>query len=101
MRAATVLAELGKGKSQNERKKNVVTAVRLVAAELGNTPAIARKSYVHPVVVMKYLRSGTTIALPKHLTHSANGVGHAPEEEALITFLDEYFPERRKELRRE
>jgi DNA topoisomerase-1 len=100
LRAATVLAELGKGKSQNERKKNVVTAVRLVAAELGNTPAIARKSYVHPVVVMKYLRSGTTIALPKHLV-SSNGVGHAPEEEALITFLDEYFPERRKELRRE
>src|SRR4029078_9944294 len=30
LRAATVLAELGKGKSQTERKKNVVTAVRLV-----------------------------------------------------------------------
>ena len=101
LRAATVLAELGKGKSQNERKKNVVTAVRLVAAELGNTPAIARKSYVHPVVVMKYLRSGTTISLPKHLTHSDNGLGHAPEESALIDFLDEYFPERRKELRRD
>jgi len=101
LRAATVLAELGKGKSQTERKKNVVTAVRLVAAELGNTPAIARKSYVHPVVVMKYLRSGTTIAVPKHLQHSDNGVAHAPEEKALISFLDEYFPERRKELRRE
>jgi hypothetical protein len=48
---------------------------------------------------MRYLRSGTTIALPKHLTHSSNGVGHAPEESALIDFLDEYFPERRKELR--
>ena len=101
LRAATVLAELGKGKSQNERKKNVVTAVRLVAAELGNTPAIARKSYVHPVVVMKYLRSGTTIALPKHLMHDTNGLGHAPEESALIEFLDEYFPERRKEPRLE
>jgi DNA topoisomerase-1 len=101
LRAATVLAELGKGKSQTERKKNVVTAVRLVAAELGNTPAIARKSYVHPVVVMKYLRGGTTISLPKHLQHPDNGVAHAPEEEALISFLDEYFPERRKELRRE
>ena len=95
-----MLAELGKGKSQTERKKNVVTAVRLVAAELGNTPAIARKSYVHPVVVMKYLRSGTTIALPRHLARG-NGAGHAPEEEALISFLDEYFPERRKEPRRE
>ena len=101
LRAATVLAELGKGKSQNERKKNVVTAVRLVAAELGNTPTICRKSYVHPVVVMKYLRSGTTISLPKSVGASDNGIGHAPEESALITFLDEYFPERRKSPRDE
>ncbi|HZE09871.1 MAG TPA: hypothetical protein VE110_14055 [Gemmatimonadaceae bacterium] len=96
LRAATVLAELGSGKSQTERKKNVVTAVRLVASELGNTPTICRKSYVHPVVVMKYLRSGTTIELPKDLQPNSNRVGHAPEEEALISFLDEFFPERRK-----
>ncbi|GAC1414558.1 MAG: DNA topoisomerase IB [Gemmatimonadaceae bacterium] len=101
LRAATVLAELGRGKSQSERKKNVVTAVRLVAAELGNTPTICRKSYVHPVVVMKYLRSGTTISLPKNLGSSSNGTGHAPEESALIEFLDEYFPERRKAPRDE
>ncbi len=101
LRAATVLAELGKGRSPTERKKNVVTAVRLVAAELGNTPTICRKSYVHPVVVMKYLRSGTTIALPKNIRTSDNGIGHAPEEEALISFLDEYFPERRKAPRNE
>jgi DNA topoisomerase-1 len=102
LRAATVLAELGKGKSSNERKKNVVTAVRLVASELGNTPAICRKSYVHPVVVMKYLRSGTTITLPtKAKAAASNGVGYAPEEQALISFLDEYFPERRKAVRDE
>jgi DNA topoisomerase-1 len=102
LRAATVLAELGKGKSQSERKKNVVTAVRLVASELGNTPTICRKSYVHPVVVMKYLRSGTTIALPaRPKGANSNGVGYAPEEEALISFLDEYFPERRKAPRDE
>jgi DNA topoisomerase-1 len=99
LRAATGLAELGKGKSQTERKKNVVTAVRLVASELGNTPTICRKSYVHPVVVMRYLRSGTTITLPTRASSSVNGLGHAPEESALIEFLDEYFPERRKEQR--
>jgi DNA topoisomerase-1 len=99
LRAATVLADLGKGKSHNERKKNVVTAVRLVAAELGNTPTICRKSYVHPIVVMKYLRSGTTITLPKQVKSAGNGLGHAPEESALIEFLDEWFPERRKEPR--
>jgi DNA topoisomerase-1 len=102
LRAATVLAELGKGKSHNERKKNVVTAVRLVASELGNTPTICRKSYVHPVVVMKYLRSGTTISLPPQAKAAgSNGTGYAPEEEALISFLDEYFPERRKAPREE
>ena len=102
LRAATVLAEFGKGKSQAERKKNVVSAVRFVAAELGNTPTICRKSYVHPVVVMKYLRSGTTIALPTGTSSAgSNGTGHAPEEVALISFLDEYFPERRKERREE
>jgi hypothetical protein len=51
--------------------------------------------------VMKYLRSGTTITLPKRTSSSDNGIGHAPEESALIEFLDEYFPERRKELRLE
>jgi DNA topoisomerase I len=102
LRAATVLADLGKGKSRNDRKKNVVTAVRLVASELGNTPTICRKSYVHPVVVMKYLRSGTTISLPARAkAGGSNGTGYAPEEEALIAFLDEYFPERRKAIRDE
>ena len=99
LRAATVLAELGKGKSQTERKKNVLTTIRLVAAELGNTPAICRKSYVHPVIVTRYLRSGTTITLPPGLTSKLDGLDHAPEEKALIEFLDEHFPERRKERR--
>jgi hypothetical protein len=49
---------------------------------------------------MKYLRSGTTIELPPRAAKaSSNGLGHAPEESALIDFLDEYFPERRKEMR--
>ena len=57
---------------------------------------------MHPVVVMKYLRSGTTIALPaRPKAANSNGVGYAPEEEALISFLDEYFPERRKAPRDE
>ena len=57
---------------------------------------------MHPVVVMKYLRSGTTIALPARAKAAySNGTGYAPEEEALISFLDEYFPERRKAPRDE
>lgn len=105
LRAATVLADLGKGKSTNERKKNVVTAVRLVAAELGNTPAICRKSYVHPIIISKYMKSGALIQ-PEAKTKAksrddAGPYSHSPEEKSLIAFLDEHFPERRSERRDE
>jgi DNA topoisomerase-1 len=36
-------------------KKNVVQAMRLTAERLGNTPAVARGSYVHPAVLDAYL----------------------------------------------
>ncbi len=102
LRAATVLAELGSGKSATERKRNVATAVRLVASELGNTPAICRKSYVHPIIISKYMRGGAVI-LPENKrragTKESGRFAHAPEEKSLIAFLDEHFPERRSERR--
>ena len=68
LRAATVLAELGPARSDTEAKRNVATAMRLVAAELGNTPAICRKSYVHPLVVARYVDDGETISCPRAIT---------------------------------
>ena len=99
LRAATVLADIGTAPTENARKKNVLTTVRVVAAELGNTPAIARKSYVHPIILTRYLKNGATISLPGSKPSRLSRVGHTPEERALISFLEEYFPERRKERR--
>ena len=99
LRAATVLADLGAAPTESARKKNVLTTVRVVAAELGNTPAILRKSYVHPIILTRYLRSGATISLPETKRVRPSRVSHTPEERALIGFLDEHFPERRKERR--
>jgi DNA topoisomerase-1 len=97
LRAATILAELGPAKSATEAKRNVNTVMRLVAAELGNTPTICRKSYVHPVVVERYVADGSTIAdyAPPRQSRRGDGV-HTPEERALVAFLDEHFPERRR-----
>ena len=36
-------------------KKNVVEAMKMTAERLGNTPAVARGSYVHPAVLEAYL----------------------------------------------
>jgi DNA topoisomerase-1 len=100
LRAATVLAELGPAKTVTEAKRNINTVMRLVSAELGNTPTICRKSYVHPVVVERYLDDGSTIADHSPRRRSARAEGtHTPEERALVAFLDEHFPERRRRQR--
>ncbi|MEO8623040.1 MAG: DNA topoisomerase IB, partial [bacterium] len=99
LRAATVLAELGAADSPTEAKRNVATTMRLVASELGNTPAICRKSYVHPIVVARYVDDGETIKLPARHTSRADKYAHSPEERALIRFLDAHFPERRQARR--
>jgi DNA topoisomerase-1 len=99
LRAATVLAELGPPSSETDGKRSVATAMRLVAAELGNTPAICRASYVHPIVVARYLDEGETIRLPARYRPQADTYAHSPEERALIRFLDEHFPERRRRTR--
>ena len=100
LRAATVLAELGPPSTATEAKRNVVTAMRLVAAELGNTPAICRASYVHPMVIARYLDEGDTIRLPVRHRAAPDMYAHSPEERALIRFLDAHFPERRRSRRR-
>ncbi len=99
LRAATVLADIGAAPSERDAKKNVATAIRLVAAELGNTPTICRESYVHPVVIERYLAHGDTIRLAASATHRSARGSRTPEERALIQFLDEYFPDRRQRRR--
>ena len=99
LRAATVLAELGPAKSVTEARRNVATTMRLVASELGNTPSICRKSYVHPIVVARYLDEGETIRLSAHYRQAGDEYAHSAEERALIRFLDKHFPERRSRAR--
>ena len=99
LKTATILADLGPGATPRETQRNVVTALRCVAAELGNTPTICRQSYVHPMVIARYVDEGTTIApfLSRAAVRRATTQeGQLPEERALIGFLDRFFPERRR-----
>ena len=59
--AAIALREFETVTHKAEAKKNVVTAIEAVARVLGNTPAVCRKCYVHPMVLDSYL-AGETIA---------------------------------------
>jgi DNA topoisomerase I len=39
----------------SEAQRNVVAAIEKVAKQLGNTPAICRKCYVHPEILSAYM----------------------------------------------
>ena len=64
-------------------KRNVVRAIESVAARLGNTPAICRRCYVHPVVIDAYL--GGTLA--RTLRRRAQAKGLRREEARVLGLL--------------
>ena len=102
LRMATVLHDLGPGANSREATRNVALAARLVAAELGNTPAICRASYVHPLVIARYVDAGVTIDANLEPPRGRRRVtaNHTPEERALLAFLDRYFPDRLRRIAR-
>ncbi len=53
--AAEALVRRGEFDTQTEAKSNVVQAIKEVAEQLNNTPAVCRSSYVHPEVIEAYL----------------------------------------------
>ena len=59
--AVALAAGDGKPRSKTAYKRAAGEAVRTVAAYLGNTPAVARASYIDPRVFDRF-RSGWTIA---------------------------------------
>lgn len=62
MAAAVRLAAEPAPETPAGAKRAVVAAIQDVAAELGNTPAVCRSSYVHPVVLTAF--AGGTLRLP-------------------------------------
>jgi len=87
--AALALDELGLGVDDKTNQKNVRDVVARVAERLGNTPAIARDSYIDPRVIETYLDGRTLshfLALIEHELADGQSVG--PEERAIMRMLE-------------
>jgi DNA topoisomerase IB len=91
--ASIALAEhasrTGFPESKTDEKRSISAAMRRVAQQLGNTPAVCRASYVSPAVIEQYL-DGRTIEdfRPRHLrVVGAREAGLDPEEQALLSLL--------------
>ena len=94
VRAATILADLGPEPKAKAAEKNVVLTCKLVASELGNTPAVCRSAYIHPAVLDAYVESGATIEPlmrkePRPVSEE-EPVRYYPEEAALMRFLESF-----------
>jgi DNA topoisomerase I len=87
--AALTLAELGAAETDRQVKRNINLAVKRVAEKLGNTPAVCRSSYIHPLVLENYER-GVTLSdfRPKRSRKLAKIAAEMePEEVALLEML--------------
>jgi DNA topoisomerase-1 len=69
-------------------KRNVLRAVEKVAGRLGNTVAVCRKCYVHPVVFDAYLDGTLIDTLQQRLDHEMrSGEDHLRREEMAVLAL--------------
>jgi DNA topoisomerase-1 len=97
--AAIAFAERGIPQSETEAKRSVAAVMRHVGERLGNTPAVARSSYVSPAVVEQYL-DGRTIGdfRPRHLrVVGARDINLDREEQALLSLLRSWRIRRSRE----
>jgi len=93
--AACYLAGSGAFADGEDTPKSVVTsAVESVAKQLGNTPAICRKCYIHPSVMAAYQDRKLFDRWLKENADVVTLPGLSPEESALLRFLDRRSVER-------
>ena len=87
--AAIALAERGVAETEADAKKAIANVMRIVGEKLGNTPVVARSSYVSPAVVEQYLDGRTLDDFrPRHLrVVRARDTDLDPEEQALVSLL--------------
>jgi DNA topoisomerase I len=87
--AAIALAEHGVAETEAEAKRTIANVMRSVGERLGNTPAVARSSYVSPAVVEQYLDGRTLEDFRPRLLRvvKARDIGLDPEENALLSLL--------------
>ena len=89
--AAIALHEFKGFDSETEAKRNIVRAIETVAKRLRNTPAVCRKSYVHPVILELYtsgaLMNTVEKAVEKELREELAQLH--PEEAAVLAILQQ------------
>ncbi|WP_395740879.1 DNA topoisomerase IB [Prosthecobacter sp.] len=83
--AATALRELATFASATEARRNITQAVKAVAKMLGNTAAVCRRCYIHPVILDLYA-AGQTIP-PRRLPPAPHPPARLSADEIAVMSL--------------
>lgn len=89
--AAIALQQFDRFATKAQARRNLVAAIERVAERLGNTPAVCRKCYIHPVVLESYL-DGATVEVLRGKAEAAlsHGLGRLTGAEgAVLAFLQQ------------
>ena len=92
--AGTLLAICSIGPSgahsgETSKKSAMVQSIKAVAEQLGNTPAVAKKGYIHPSVLQAYEDRSLYELWSESLKNARSRKGLTREENALLTFLED------------
>ena len=87
--ASLALQELERLDSGTEPQKRVTNAIERVAKQLGNTPSVCRKCYVHPGIIDAYLDGEMAATMEAAASKRLSTRPHAlrPEEAAVLGLL--------------
>jgi DNA topoisomerase-1 len=91
--AAVLLSQCEVCESESEGKKQIVETVKQVARQLGNTPAVCRKCYIHPAVFELYTSGRIAEALKNSngLTDGEIAEELRHDERAVMRLLEEHL----------
>jgi DNA topoisomerase-1 len=89
--AALALSQFEKFDTKAQAKRNLVQAIEHVAERLGNTPAVCKKCYIHPVILNSYLDGSTVRVLQKKTENvlSSEIAKLSAEEAAVLAFVQQ------------
>ena len=83
---ARFLKTSGQFENATKAKRAMSAAVKQVAAALGNTPSVCRKSYIHPAVTDAYL-GGVFVVEAVQVNGASESTGLRAEEASVLSLL--------------
>jgi len=88
--ASIELSETERSHSKSERKKAVTECVKKVAQKLGNTPAIARASYIDPRVIKAYVDTNELYKVREAVKKLSRAAYFTSDEHCVLNLLEKH-----------